>query len=30
MNIKFQDFNHYQLDDGTIRLEQIGYAGGLT
>lgn len=27
MNIRFQDLNHYQLDDGTIRLEQIGYAG---
>lgn len=27
MNIRFQDLNHYQLDDGTVRLEQIGYAG---
>lgn len=30
MNIRFQDLNHYQLDDGTIRLEQIGYAGEAT
>lgn len=27
MNTRFQDLNNYQLEDGTIRLEQIGYAG---
>lgn len=27
MNTRFQDLDYYQLDDGTIRLEQIGYAG---
>lgn len=27
MNTRFQDLNYYQLADGSIRLEQIGYAG---
>lgn len=27
MNTRFQDLAYEQLDDGTIRLEQIGYAG---
>ncbi len=30
MNPRFQDLNYCQLDDGTIRLEQIGYAGEAT
>lgn len=30
MNPRFQDLDYSRLDDGTIRLEQIGYAGEST